>query len=62
MAMIESVDVEVKHSKLQGLRYNGTGDWVLQNEKYLEWKHGSKSSSLCCYGIREYIVAPSLIK
>lgn len=53
MAMIESVDVEAKQRKLHNLRYDGTGDWVLLNDRYLEWKHASGTSSLCCYGIRK---------
>ena len=52
--MIASVDVEAKHRKLQSLRFHGTGEWLLQNDKYLEWKHASGPSSLCCYGIRKY--------
>ena len=51
--MIKSTDVEAKHRKLQSLRYPGTGDWVLLNDTYLEWKHASSISLLCCYGIRK---------
>ena len=52
--MIASIDVEAKHRKLQGIRFKGTGEWLLRNDKYLEWKHASSPSSLCCYGIRKY--------
>lgn len=54
IAMIASIDVESKHRKFQSLRFHGTGEWLLQNDNYLEWKHASSSSSLCCYGIRKY--------
>ena len=51
--MIHSTDVEAKHRKLQSLRFHGTGEWILVNDKYLQWKHASRPSSLCCYGIRK---------
>ena len=56
--MITSVDVEAKHRKLQSLRFHGTGEWLLQNDKYMEWKYASGPSSLCCYGIRKYAMTP----
>ena len=54
MALVTSIDVEAKHRRLQNLRFTGTGEWVLQNDEYQEWKQASSQSSLCCYGIREY--------
>ena len=54
MALVTSIDVEAKHRKLRNLRYQGTGDWILQNDTYLEWKKASTPSTLCCYGIRKY--------
>ena len=53
MAMIQSVDVEAKHRRLQNLRCEGSGDWVLQDDKYLQWKNESNLPYLCCCGIRE---------
>lgn len=52
--MIASIDVQAKHRKLQSLRFHGTGEWLLNNDKYLGWKHASSTSYLCCYGIRTY--------
>ena len=54
MALVTSIDVEAKHRRLQNLRFTGTGEWVLQNDMYLEWKQAPSLSSLCCYGIRKY--------
>lgn len=51
IAMIPSVDTETKHTKLQGLRYEGTGRWLLQKDKYLDWSRVGASSYLCCHGI-----------
>lgn len=52
--MIASTDVEARHRRLQSLRFHGTGDWLLRNDKYLKWKHNHGPPVLCCYGIREY--------
>ena len=54
VAMLQAVNYEAKHRKLQNLRLAGTGDWFFQHAKYVEWKSSSSSAILCCRGIRRY--------
>ena len=54
LRMLNAVDYEAKHEKLQNLRYAGTGDWLFQQSSYVEWKTPSRSAFLCCRGIRRY--------
>ena len=37
-ALLQAVDYEAKHRKLQNLRLAGTGDWLFQHAKYVEWE------------------------
>ena len=48
---IPSVDTELKHKKLQYLRYPGTGSWIFEDGKFREWKNSAQSSMICCLGI-----------
>ena len=50
--MLEAVDYEAKHRKLQKLRLAGTGDWLFQQSTYVEWETSGSSANLCCRGIR----------
>ena len=51
LSNIPSVDHEAKQSKLRKLRYDGTGEWLLENCMYQGWEQGIDSSYLCCHGI-----------
>lgn len=51
LAAVPSVDTEARHRKLLGLRYPGTGEWLLRDEIYIAWQQAQDSSYLCCRGI-----------
>lgn len=51
IAAIPSVNHEAKQKKLQKLRYEGTGAWILHHEIFQQWKQCAHSSSLYCHGI-----------
>ncbi|KAL8848571.1 MAG: hypothetical protein Q9221_006404 [Calogaya cf. arnoldii] len=51
IAAIPSVDVFAKHRKLQGLRQEGTGTWILRHDAYQDWYDAARSSTVCCIGI-----------
>lgn len=48
---IPSVDTELKHKKLQSLRYPGTGSWIFEDGTFREWRNSAQSSMMCCHGI-----------
>ena len=48
---IPSVDIELKHKKLQNLRYPGTGSWIFEDGIFREWRNSAQSSMICCHGI-----------
>lgn len=54
LAMLNAVDYEAKHRKLQNLRHAGTGEWLFRHAVYVEWKTAGSSALLCCNGIRKY--------
>ncbi|KAL8727649.1 MAG: hypothetical protein Q9166_005885 [cf. Caloplaca sp. 2 TL-2023] len=51
IATIPSVDNVSKHKRLQKIRHDGTGTWILQHGAYQLWKRAAHTSTLCCYGI-----------
>ena len=51
--MLNSVDYEAKHRKLQNLRHAGTGEWLFQEAAYVTWRRIDNSAAICCRGIRE---------
>ena len=51
IAAIPSVNIELKHKKLQTLRYHETGAWILEYGTFQEWRNSLQSSKLCCHGI-----------
>lgn len=53
--MLNAVDYEAKHRKLQNLRHAGTGEWLFREAVYVEWKMPGNSALLCCHGIRRYL-------
>lgn len=50
-SLSSAVDYEAKHRKLQGLRHEGTGTWVIQHPTYVAWKESTASKGLVCHGI-----------
>lgn len=52
--MLHAVEYEAKHRKLQNLRHPGTGEWLLRQAVYVDWKTLDHSALLCCRGIRKY--------
>ena len=50
---LSTVDYVAKHQKVQRVRYDGTGEWLLENETYRAWKEDNKSACLRCSGIRK---------
>ncbi|KAL8868513.1 MAG: hypothetical protein Q9174_004942 [Haloplaca sp. 1 TL-2023] len=48
---IPSVDMYAKQKRLQRLRHEGTGSWILKNSEYLHWHNASGSATVCCFGI-----------
>ena len=50
-AMIPSIDHRISHEKLQRLRYQGTGEWFLHNQVFLDWRSKPSATFLCCLGI-----------
>lgn len=51
LAAVPSVDTEARHRKLRGLRYPGTGEWLLRDDMYIAWRQAHDPSYLCCHGI-----------
>ena len=50
---LSTVDYAAKHHKIQKVRYDGTGEWLLKDEAYSTWKVDDKSTCLRCSGIRK---------
>ena len=53
-ALLQAVDYAAKHRKLQNLRLAGTGNWLFQQAKYIEWETSDSSAFLFCRGIRKF--------
>ncbi|KAL2039046.1 hypothetical protein N7G274_008095 [Stereocaulon virgatum] len=51
LKILSTVNYVAKHEKIQEARYEGTGDWFLDNAPYLLWKEADASACLCCTGI-----------
>lgn len=51
ITVIPSFDVSAKYRKLQSLRHEETGGWILQDNLYQVWYKATSSSMLCCSGI-----------
>ncbi|KAL8881226.1 MAG: hypothetical protein Q9198_001531, partial [Flavoplaca austrocitrina] len=49
IAAIPSVDNYAQHKKLQKLRKQGTGTWILHQDVYQEWYNANRSSRICCF-------------
>ena len=50
---LSTVDYAAKHQKVQRVRYDGTGGWLLDNETYRAWKEDNRPACLRCSGIRK---------
>ena len=48
---IPSVDNYAQHKKLQKLKKEGTGSWILHHGVYRKWYDAARSSIICCFGI-----------
>lgn len=51
LAMLSSLKYDEKQRKCQRVRYEDTGQWLLDNLVFQGWRTSNESSSLCCYGI-----------
>ena len=51
---ISSIPYEENHDFASQGRTSGTGEWLLRNEKYCEWRASSASMILWLHGDREY--------
>ncbi|KAL8880400.1 MAG: hypothetical protein Q9198_002181, partial [Flavoplaca austrocitrina] len=51
IATIPSVDNYAQHKKLQKLRQEGTGTWILHHGVYQKWYDAARSSIISCFGI-----------
>lgn len=49
--MLNAIDYEAKHRRLQNLRHAGTGEWLFRQTEYITWGLPDKSASLGCHGI-----------
>lgn len=49
---LSPLDPSSQHLENQKRRLEGTGQWMLENDKFVEWSSetSNKRSSLCCYG------------
>ena len=54
IAMLNAINYEAKHRRLQNLRHAGTGEWLFHEVEYTDWDTPGKSAFLCCHGIREH--------
>jgi len=58
---ISKVDFEKVHKDIYAKKHRGTGDWLIQEEKFKAWFSGSESSLLWCHGKREYHLRPYIM-
>ncbi|KAM0798419.1 hypothetical protein BDR22DRAFT_808989 [Usnea florida] len=52
IAMLNAINYEAKHRRLQNLRHAGTGEWLFLKTEYTDWVIPGQSAFLCCRGIR----------
>ena len=51
IAAIPSIDMYAKQKRLQVLRQEETGSWILNHDEYRNWYDATSSATLCCFGI-----------
>jgi hypothetical protein len=53
LGWISQTDFEKSHEDIYAAKHPGTGDWLLQTDKFQTWVENPKSSLLWCYGKRK---------
>jgi NACHT domain len=49
---LSTIEPEKKHHDIQDLRMSGTGQWLLENQNFIQWRDGiSPQKILWCHGI-----------
>ena len=46
-------DFEGAHERYFGKRFENTGQWLLDDPRFINWRDGAQSSLLWCYGARK---------
>ena len=59
LAMLSSLKYDEKQRRCQRVRYEDTGQWLIENKVFQDWRTLDESSALCCYGIRGWSLADS---
>jgi len=50
---VSTASFNQKHQSLQETRTENTGNWILEDEDYLEWRDSTSDANvLCCHGIK----------
>jgi hypothetical protein len=57
---ISPLDFEEAHDNIYRKKHPGTGEWLIQMDKFQTWVNSPKSALLWCYGTRESINRASL--
>jgi hypothetical protein len=50
LSWLSSLQPWQKHQDVRSSRVQGTGEWLLQMDKFKAWYNGAVDSALCCYG------------
>lgn len=53
ISIMSETDYRNKHSRMQALRHPGTGGWFKALPQFKVWSQATRSSVICCHGIRE---------
>jgi hypothetical protein len=53
ISIMSRTDYRNKHSRMQALRHSGTGGWFKALPQFKVWSEATRSSVICCHGIRE---------
>ena len=53
-------DFDETHDMHFRKRFENTGQWLLDDPRFLNWRQGTRSSLLWCYGARKYHNIPLL--
>ena len=50
-------DFEQTHERHLKKRFEKTGEWLLDDSRFINWRDGGQSSLLWCHGARKYLIA-----
>ena len=50
---LSSDDFEEVHERHFKKRFKNTGQWLLEDHRFINWRDGAQSSLLWCYGARK---------